>query len=45
MDDTLENVAAAQRMGMQGIHWPNHQEGFERFREYLKEHSLELYSL
>jgi len=37
MDDSLENVLAAQHAGMQAIHWPDHERGFERFLAYLKE--------
>jgi putative hydrolase of the HAD superfamily len=46
MDDVLENVIAAQRLGMQGIHWPEHARGFEQFTKYLREAGLttELFS-
>ncbi len=37
MDDSLENVIAAQRMGMQGIHWLDHEQGFEQFLKFLRE--------
>ena len=37
MDDSLENVITAQQVGMQGIHWLNHEHGFEQFLEFLRE--------
>ena len=37
MDDSLKNVIAAQRMGMQGIYWLDHEQGFEQFLKFLRE--------
>ena len=37
MDDSLDNVIAAQRIGMQGIHWLDHEQGFEQFLVFLRE--------
>jgi HAD superfamily hydrolase (TIGR01509 family) len=37
MDDSLENIIPAQRIGMQGIHWLDHEQGYKQFLEYLRE--------
>lgn len=35
MDDSEENIRGAQRVGMQTIHWPNKENGFQEFTIYL----------
>ena len=36
MDDRQENVVAAQKVGMQGIHWMDRERGFRAFNECLR---------
>ncbi len=36
MDDSLENVAAAEALGMKTIHWPDREAGFSQFKEWLQ---------
>lgn len=35
MDDSKENIVGAQMVGMQTIHWPNKENGFQEFTIYL----------
>src|SRR5450759_749156 len=36
MDDAAENVAGAQKAGMQAIHWENREAGFQHFLEFMR---------
>jgi len=36
MDDSMSNTREADRLGMQTVHWPNQQVGFQRFLEWLE---------
>jgi HAD superfamily hydrolase (TIGR01509 family) len=36
MDDSLENVHAAQQLGMRGIHWPDYTQGFDAFTRQVR---------
>ena len=34
MDDSLDNVRAAQQTGMQALHWPDHATGWRAFQDW-----------